>query len=107
MDDDLPFGDGWNSEEWARKEKERERKIALRKQVKSEIVAFMAEAEKNGKDPINAAKAAFPAVPEGIRYQCLMEVGNVEEEAWWGHMERTIDEEVVRNALQNTLKRGS
>ncbi len=107
MHDDLPFGDGWNYEEWAQRENDRERKRALRNQVRSEIVAFMTEAEKNGKDPFNAAKAAFPAVPDGILGQCLMQVGDAEEEAWWGQMERTIDEEVVRNALQKAVKRGS
>ncbi len=107
MHDDLPFGDGWNSEEWAQKEKGKERKSAMRRQVMSEIIAFMTEAEKNGKDPFNAAKSVFPAVPDGILGQCLMQAGDAEEEAWWGHMERTIDEEVVRNALQKAVKRGS
>jgi hypothetical protein len=100
MYDELPFGEGWDPDEF-------DRKNAMRKQVRSEIIAFMIEAQKKGKHPFSAAQAAFPAVPAGILGQCLMEADNAEEEAWWEHMERTIEEEVVRNALQKAMKRGS
>lgn len=71
----------------------------IRKQVEAEIIRTMAEAEKAGRCPMDAAKATFPGTPGMVLGGCYAEMQMAEEEAWWQRVERTIDGEVIRNAV--------
>lgn len=71
-----------------------------RAQVKAEIIRTIAEAQAAGLgDGVDAARRAFPGVPEMILWECWTDLDLQEQEAWWQRVERTIDGEVIRNAV--------
>ncbi len=52
-----------------------------RKQVMAQIIAFMAEAEKQGRDPMRAAERAFPGTPEMVLILAAVELDGQKTEA--------------------------
>ncbi|MEE7456458.1 hypothetical protein MPAR168_15335 [Methylorubrum populi] len=70
-----------------------------RRQVRAEILRVMAEARANGADDIRAAQRALPGVPTMVLYELGAELDAAEVDAWWERVERTIDGEVIRNAI--------
>lgn len=71
----------------------------IRAQVKAAIIGTMAEAEKAGRCPLATAEAAYPGTPGMVLGECFAEMQMDQEEAWWQRIERTIDGEVIRNAV--------
>lgn len=71
----------------------------IRQQVKAQIIKVIAEAEDQGKDGAKAAIEAFPEVPTPVIYECWADWDHDRTEAWWDSIEKTIDAEIVRNAL--------
>ena len=71
----------------------------IRTQVKAAIISTMAEAEKAGRCPLAAAEAAYPGTPGMVLGECFAEMQMDQEEAWWQRVERTIDGDVIRNAV--------
>ena len=71
----------------------------IRKEIQAEIVLSMKAAKARGEDPWEYAKRAFPGIPIGVLTLADLELDGEEEEAWWRSMERTIDGEIIRNAL--------
>lgn len=74
-------------------------RITVRDQVKAAIIDAMAEADKAGRCPLAAAEAAFPGTPTVVLGACYGEMLSDDEDAWWKRIERTIDAEVIRNAV--------
>lgn len=72
-----------------------------RQQVFALIVETMAQAMNDGQDPWDVASAAFPGTPRMVLGEAYGEASCVEVEKWWQQVERTIDGEVIRNALQS------
>ncbi|MGH1592383.1 hypothetical protein ACRBEV_33230 (plasmid) [Methylobacterium phyllosphaerae] len=71
-----------------------------RRQVRAEIIRTLAEAQAAGLgDGVAAARQAFPGIPEAILWECWSELDQEHQEAWWQRVERTIDGEVIRNAV--------
>jgi hypothetical protein len=73
---------------------------AIRKQVEAAIIDVIAAAEAQGRNGVAAARAAFPGVPETVLWECWAEHDHAATEAWWQSVERTIEGEVIRTALQ-------
>jgi hypothetical protein len=68
--------------------------------VKAAIIQTIAEAQARGLgDGVDAARQAFPGTPEAVLYECWWALEDQQVEAWWRSLERTIDGEVIRNAL--------
>ena len=76
---------------------------SIRKQVLAAIVACMSDAMSQGRDPWLAAKAEFPGTPSGVLGEAYCEAANAQDEAWWQTIERTIDGEVIRNAIASAV----
>ena len=74
-------------------------RLTVRQEVKASIISVMAEAEKAGRCPLAAAEAAFPGVPIVVVGACYGEMISDQEDRWWQTVERTIDAEVIRNAV--------
>ena len=72
---------------------------AVRREVMAEIAAFMAEAEARGEDGWNATALAYPGIPSDVLAEVWCAFEDQKTEAWWQSIERTIDGEVIRNAL--------
>ena len=70
-----------------------------RQQVRAEIIRVIAEAQASGRDGIAVAKATFPGLPETVLWECWTDVEHAQTEAWWQAVERTIDGELIRNAV--------
>lgn len=77
-----------------------------RVRLKQEIVATMITdirkkaSETGSENYIALADSMFPDVPESLRIEAWMALDDEDEEAWWQTVERTIDGEVIRNAIQ-------
>lgn len=70
-----------------------------RRQVRAEILRVMAEARAGGANDFAAARRAFPGVPVMLLGELVAELDMAEVDAWWERVERTIDGEVIRNAI--------
>jgi hypothetical protein len=75
----------------------------IRKQVMAAIVGCMSDAIRRGDNPFDAAQREFPGTPGGVLGEALYEAESAEEEAWWQTIERTIDGEVIRNAIAGAV----
>ena len=73
----------------------------IRTQVKAAIIATMADAETAGLCPLTAARDAYPGTPGMVFGECFANLQASQEEAWWQRIERTIDGEIIRNAVAN------
>jgi hypothetical protein len=71
----------------------------IREQVKAAIITTMVEAEKAGRCPLAAAEAAYPGTPGMVLGSCYAEMQMDQEDAWWATVERTINGELIRNAV--------
>ena len=69
------------------------------KQVMAEIVATMQAANAEGKDGWKAVESAFPGIPVSVIAEASLALDYQEEVTWWEGVERTIDGELIRNAL--------
>ncbi len=65
----------------------------------AQTIAVMADADEQGRDIVEAAKAAFPGTLEDVIWGAWVEFDNARPEAWWQQVERTIDGEIIRRAL--------
>ena len=72
----------------------------LRKEVMAEIIAVMVAAKANNLDEWKVVAATFPGVPGSVIAEAWWEIENLETEAWWDTMDRTIEGEIIRNALK-------
>lgn len=74
--------------------------MSVREQIKAAVMKVMDDAENSGRDPMTAARQAFPDFPEGALWECWAEWDTFRMEAWWQSMEKTIDAEVVNDAAR-------
>ena len=72
----------------------------VRAQVQEQIIDVIRGAEDQGLDGIRAAQRAFPDTPEMVIILASAELESRRTEAWWQQVERTIDGEIIRNALK-------
>lgn len=78
-----------------------------RQQVKASIIACIADAQAWGLgDGVHAARLAFPGTPESVLWECWAELDGDQVEAWWQSVERTIDGEIIRNAVAAAETKG-
>ncbi len=71
----------------------------IREQVMAQIIDVMKAAQDQGRDKFRAAEVAFPGTPNGVLCEALATLGLQEDEEWWRQVERTIDGEIIRQAL--------
>lgn len=71
-----------------------------RQQVMALIVETMIQAIEDGRDPWKVAAKAFPGTPSMVLGEAYGEASYAEVENWWKQIERTIDGEVIRDALR-------
>lgn len=74
--------------------------MSVREQIKAAVMKVMDDAENIGRDPMIAARQAFPDFPEGALWECWAEWDTFRMEAWWQSMEKTIDAEAVNGAAR-------
>ena len=71
----------------------------IRAQVLEQIIEVMLEANKAGRDEQASAQECFPGTPENVLWEAYGQLLSRLEEDWWRAVERTIDGEIIRNAL--------
>ncbi|GEP00028.1 hypothetical protein [Methylobacterium haplocladii] len=77
-----------------------------RKQVEAAIIQIIADAEAQGVDGVLAAHRAFPGTPDTVLWGCWSQWDGERTEAWWQTVERSIDGEIIRNAVVAAHKDG-
>ena len=71
----------------------------IRKEVMAEIVVVYRAARDRGDDGWKAVEAAIPGIPSDVVAEAWLQVEDEATETWWSGVERTIDGEIIRNAL--------
>lgn len=82
----------------AQMEREAEKR-KIRAQVVATIADTMRDARDQGLDHFAATKKAYPGTPDSVLYTAEAELEYEDDEAWWSQVERTIDAQVIKNAL--------
>lgn len=73
----------------------------VRKEVLEHIIDVVREGDELGLDGLKYARSKLPDVPEMVVAEAWCEHEHRKIESWWQSVERTIDAEVIRNALAN------
>lgn len=71
----------------------------IREQVMAQIITTMEQAIAAGRDPMEAAEAAYPGTPSEVLCRAEMEVEDRGTEAWWRNIEKSIDSAVIQAAI--------
>lgn len=73
----------------------------LKREVLATIINDLRQASKEtGREHWRIASDLFPDVPHGVVTEACLELDDEAENAWWDQMERTIDGEVIRRAIE-------
>ena len=71
----------------------------IRKEVMAEVIDTYRAAKAQGVDAWKAVETAYPGIPSNVVAEAMMAVENEVSEAWWQTVGRTIEGEIIRNAL--------
>tara|TARA_R110000803_G_scaffold96261_1_gene164371 strand:- start:798 stop:1040 length:243 start_codon:yes stop_codon:yes gene_type:complete len=72
----------------------------IRKEVMAHFVEIAENAEKSGADGLVTLQKQFPDVPVSILAEASVEATMNADEAWWQQIEKTIDVEMMKKALE-------
>lgn len=72
---------------------------AIREQVLAHLTEFAAEAIRAGGEGYTAIKHRYPDTPDEVAWMADFRAHEGETEQWWQSVEKTIDGEVIKNAL--------
>lgn len=70
-----------------------------RKQVMTALIEEAMEIQARGQDSFDYLTKKYPDMPIEIATQAWLAATDVEVEKWWLSVEKTIDGEVIKNAL--------
>lgn len=76
--------------------------MTVRGEVLEHLVQTMRQAEADGQHPLTAAEAAYPGTPSSVLGEAIWLFEERKAESWWQTVEKTIDGEIVRQALLST-----
>lgn len=71
----------------------------IREQVLAQVIEVIKQARANGEPEMEAIKRTFPGMPEDIYWQASCALDRAEVDAWWEAVEKTIDGEIIKNAI--------
>lgn len=76
----------------------------LERHVRAAVIVFVKErmAETGETSPwgmSGAIEAAFPGIPNDVVWDAIITIDGEAAESWWDSLAKTIDGEIVRNAL--------
>ena len=71
-----------------------------RKQVMASLIEEADEIMKNGGDAFSILGERYPGMPTEVVTEAWLEACNRETERWWDSVEKTIDGEIIKNALK-------
>ncbi|MEQ9347735.1 MAG: hypothetical protein RIG26_14945 [Thalassospira sp.] len=72
----------------------------IRKEVMAHFVEIAENAEKSGLGGLDVLRKQFPDVPVSILAEAATEAWMNADEAWWQKVEKTIDDEIIKKALE-------
>lgn len=71
----------------------------IREQVLDQIAAVVFNGDRQGLDSYAMAVKTFPGTPGSVIAEAAAIAWGREEEEWWATVEKTIDGEVIKNAI--------
>lgn len=71
----------------------------IREQVVAQVIEVIKQARDNGEDDMKAVSRTFPGLPEQVYWQAWSDLEDAELNAWWDTVEKTIDGEIIKNAI--------
>lgn len=71
----------------------------VREQVMAAIVETGRTFREAGRDVLTGLQRAYPGVPTEVLVEAWMKVDDEATEAWWQQVERTIDGEIIKQAV--------
>ena len=73
---------------------------STRKQVMANLIEEADEIMKCGGDAFSVLGKRYPGMPIEVVTEAWLEASNRETERWWDSVEKTIDGEIIKNALK-------
>jgi len=77
--------------------------MAPRKEIKEQVLAHLIkvieEANELGLDGASVARKMYPDIPSSVIASAEVATWSRAENAWWESVERTIDGEIIKNAI--------
>lgn len=71
----------------------------IRDQVIAQVIEVIKQARDNGEDELPTVMRTFPGLPEQVYWDAFCALDNAEVNAWWETVEKTIDGEIIKNAI--------
>lgn len=71
----------------------------VREQVMAAIVETGRKLRGDGIDVLSGLQRAYPGIPDEVLVEAWMKVDDEATEAWWQQVERTIDGEIIKQAV--------
>lgn len=71
----------------------------IREQVFAQVIEVIKQARANGEPEMDVIKRTFPGMPDTIFWEATCALDFAEENAWWEAVEKTIDGEIIKNAI--------
>ena len=71
----------------------------IKEQVLAQVIEVIKQARANGEPEMEVIKRTFPGMPEDIYWQAFCALDSAEVDAWWESVEKTIDGEIIKNAI--------
>lgn len=71
----------------------------VREQVMAAIVETGRKLRADGMDVLSGLQRAYPGIPDEVLVEAWMKVDDEATEAWWQQVERTIDGEIIKQAV--------
>ena len=71
----------------------------IREQVLAQVIEVIKQARANGEEEMGVIARTFPGMPEAIYWSAFCDLENAEVNAWWEAVEKTIDGEIIKNAI--------
>ncbi|MGR7993819.1 hypothetical protein [Xanthobacter sp. ZOL 2024] len=71
----------------------------IHEQVLAQVIEVIKQARANGEPEMAVVARTFPGMPDAIYWAAYCDLDNAEIDAWWEAVEKTIDGEIIRNAL--------
>ncbi len=71
----------------------------IREQVLAQVIDVIKQARANGEPEMAVVARTFPGMPDAIYWEAFCDLDNAEIDAWWEAVEKTIDGEIIRNAV--------
>lgn len=71
----------------------------IRDQVIAQVIEVIKQAREDGEEETAVVFRTFPGLPDQVYWDAFCALDSAEVNAWWETVEKTIDGEIIKNAI--------